>query len=54
MSYQYTVPRIMDIDACDGVAIKENAAKPRINKRAAAIRFKARELFHARIMDMPA
>jgi hypothetical protein len=50
MSYQYTVPRIMDIDACDGVTIKENAAKPRINKRTAVIRFIARELFHVRII----
>jgi len=39
MSYQDTVPRIMDIDACDGVTIKENAAKPRTKRRTAAIRF---------------
>jgi len=39
MSYQDTVPRIMDIDACEGVTIKENAAKPRTKRRTAAIRF---------------
>jgi hypothetical protein len=50
ISYQYTVPRIIDIDACDGVTIKENAAKPRTKRRTAVIRFMARALFHLRII----
>ena len=50
MSYQYTVPRIMDIDACDGVAIRENAAKPRTKRRTAVIRFIVRALFLIRII----
>ena len=50
MSYQYTVPRIIDIDACDGVAIRENAAKPRIKRRTAVIRLTAGPLFHIRFI----
>jgi hypothetical protein len=50
MSYQYTVPRIIDIDACDGVTIRENAARPRTNRRTAVIRFIPRALFHLRII----
>jgi hypothetical protein len=50
MSYQYTVPRIIDIDACDGVTIRENAARPRTKRRTAVTRFIARALFHLRII----
>jgi hypothetical protein len=50
MSYQDTVPRIMDIDACEGVTIKENAARPKTKRRTAVIRFIARTLFHLPII----
>jgi len=39
MSYQYTVPRIIDIDACDVITIEENAAKHRTRRTTTAIRF---------------
>jgi hypothetical protein len=40
----------MDIDACDGVAIRENATKPRTKRITAVIRFIAGALFRIRII----
>ncbi|MGA2239286.1 MAG: hypothetical protein ABSG74_08750 [Candidatus Bathyarchaeia archaeon] len=50
MSYQYTVPRIIDIEACEGVTIRENAARPTTKRRTAVIRFMASALFHLRLI----